>query len=287
MHRYASGRIDINVDDNLQLPVDAKPGDGSVRSVLRESSIITSYGDPQELEGLYDGRQASTRVPSLTANDSKKMITKMAKVIKPFEFEDLRRPTKAEMWQFVKRRIPFITWVPLTTWDTLKADLVSGFTIMVMVIPQGMSYADIAGLPLVYGLYATMVPCFVYAATGNSRQLAVGPTALVAILTNTALEGLLTEEECPEFFNGTGSETQAETCPEQYASLAAVCAFIVGIIQIGAAFAQLGFIVQFLGHPVVSGFTSAAAFLIALTQVRNIFGFSIRRSQFIYVTIGI
>ncbi|GAB5356975.1 hypothetical protein AAMO2058_000334100 [Amorphochlora amoebiformis] len=118
--------------------------------------------------------------------------------------------------------------------------------------------------------------------TGNSRQLAVGPTALVAILTNAALDGLLTEEECP----GSNGGSQSEACPEEFAKLAQLSAFVIGIIQIGAAFFQLGFIVQFLGFPVVSGFTSAAAFLIALTQVRNILGFSIERSQFIYITLG-
>jgi len=174
----------------------------------------------------------------------------------------------------------------MTTKDTFRADVVAGFTILVMVVPQGMSYANIVGIPLVYGLYSTLVPCLVYAALGGCRQGAVGPTALVAILTNAAIDGLLTEEECPAFFDGSQSGAQSEVCPEELAKLASLTAFITGILQIGGAIFQLGFIVQFMAQPVVSGFTSAAAFLIALTQVRNVLGFSIERSQFIYVTIG-
>lgn len=209
------------------------------------------------------------------------MASRLHKVIRPLEWEDLRYPSSDEIWDYSKKRIPLLDWLPLTTCDTFKADIVAGITVLVMVIPQSMSYADIAGLPFIYGLYATMLPSLLYAFVGTSRQLAVGPTALVSILTNAALQGVLTEEECPE-----SNLPQNEACPEEYAKLAILLAFITGIIQMAAAMLQLGFIVNFIGHPVISGFTSAAAFLIGLTQVKNILGFKIAKSEYIYVTFG-
>jgi len=238
---------------------------------------------------MYLGRfiQKDEEVPTLNGNESKAMVDRMSQVFKPFELEDLHAPTQEETWAFTKKRIPILEWGQVISWRSLRADIVAGLTILVMVVPQSMSYADIAGLPLIYGLYSTMLPCFVYGFTGTSRQLAVGPTALISILTNAALDGLLTDEDCPEYANGNnGDQTIGEVCPDAYANLAIMLAFTVGLFQICAAILQLGFIVNFLGHPVISGFTSAAAFLIALTQVKNILGFSIKKSQYIYVTVG-
>mmetsp|Transcript_8848 Transcript_8848/g.12184 ORF Transcript_8848/g.12184 Transcript_8848/m.12184 type:complete len:709 (+) Transcript_8848:85-2211(+) len=281
MQRYAAGRVGYTHETEIDQESKAAKDDRELVRLKGISTVRSSH----EL-GRFSDHEHIEDIPTLDSQNSKAMAGKMNEVIKPLEWEDLRFPTKKESLDFLKRKLPILSWVPMTTKETFRADVVAGFTILVMVVPQGMSYANIVGIPLVYGLYSTMVPCLVYAALGGCRQGAVGPTALVAILTNAAIDGLLTEEECPAFFDGSQSGAQSEVCPEELAKLASLTAFITGILQIGGSIFQLGFIVQFMAQPVVSGFTSAAAFLIALTQVRNVLGFSIERSQFIYVTVG-
>merc|ERR1719201_491278 len=95
---------------------------------------------------------------------------------------------------------PALHWLPLTNKQSFKADLIAGVTVGVMLIPQSMSYADIAGLQYKYGLYTSVVPVITYALMGTSRQLGVGPVAMVSLLVEVGLKGVLTEEECPEYF---------------------------------------------------------------------------------------
>ena len=136
-----------------------------------------------------------------------------------------------------------------------------------------------------------MVPLITYAMLGTSRQLGVGPVALVSLLVEVGLKGVLTEDECPEYFaqkNDTSlaSESdwqlQSELCPDEYAQLAFLTSFLMGLFQIGAGFLRLGFLVSFLAHPVISGFTSAAAIIIGLSQLQYFMGFKIPKSQYIY-----
>ncbi len=132
-----------------------------------------------------------------------------------------------------------------------------------MLIPQAMAYASIAGLPEVYGLYASIIPILIYALLGTSRQLAVGPVAMVSLLTATALEN----------FGGLSID--------QYIGYAIVLAFIVGGIQFLLGVFRLGFLVNFLSHPVISGFTSAAALIIGLSQLKSLLGIELPRSHHI------
>ena len=141
----------------------------------------------------------------------------------------------------VKEFIPILDWFPSYNKQWLKGDIGAGLTVGVMLIPQGMAYASIAGLPAVYGLYASIIPILIYAIFGTSRQLAVGPVAMVSLLTATALSS----------FDGISTE--------QYIAYAIVLALMVGAIQFLLGVFRLGFLVNFLSHPVVSGFTSAAA----------------------------
>lgn len=180
----------------------------------------------------------------------------------------------------------------------------AGVTVGVMLIPQSMSYADIAGLQYRYGLYAGFMPTLVYAFMGTSRQLAVGPVAMVSLLTSSGLEGQLTQNQCPALYcpDGEGSATCYPSanplmrapgvqptsgsipfeCGEEYAKLAFMLSFLVGCIQLGAGVLRAGYLVAFLGHPVVSGFTSGAAVIIGLSQVKYILGYDIPKSQYIY-----
>ncbi len=149
----------------------------------------------------------------------------------------------------------------------LKGDFSAGLTVGVMLIPQGMAYAMIAGLPPIYGLYASTVPLLVYALFGSSRQLAVGPVAMVSLLTAA----------------GVGSFALAGS--EEYIAMAIVLALMVGFIQWSLGLFRLGFLVNFLSHPVISGFTSAAALIIGISQLKHLMGVDLPRSQKVYNTL--
>lgn len=133
-------------------------------------------------------------------------------------------------------------------------DLMAGITVAVMLIPQGMAYSMLAGLPPVYGLYAALVPLLVYPFFGSSTYLSVGPVALVSIIVLTGLSEL------------------AEPFSEEFIQLAILTSLIAGLIQVLLSLFRMGFLVNFLSHPVISGFTSAAAFIIAVSQVKHLLG---------------
>ncbi len=163
-----------------------------------------------------------------------------------------------------KNFIPILEWLPRYSSGALKGDLSAGLTVGVMLIPQGMAYAMIAGLPPIYGLYASTVPLILYAIFGTSRQLAVGPVAMVSLLTAAGIGAL------------------AEGGTETYIALAIALAFFVGAIQFLLGLFRLGFLVNFLSHPVISGFTSAAALIIGLSQLKHLLGVDIPRSHHVH-----
>ena len=123
----------------------------------------------------------------------------------------------------------------------LRGDIFSGITVGVLLIPQGMAYAMIAGLPPIYGLYAALMPQVVYAIMGTSRQLSVGPVAMDSLLVASGLGALQ--------LSGVDS----------YISMAIMLAFMVGVVQVVLGFLKFGFLVNFLSKPVISGFTSGAS----------------------------
>lgn len=168
----------------------------------------------------------------------------------------------------LKRFIPAFDWLPKYKGDYLKGDIAAGLTVGVMLIPQGMAYAMIAGLPPIYGLYASTIPLIIYALLGTSRQLAVGPVAMVSLLTAAGIGAL------------------AEGGTETYIALAIALALFVGLIQFLLGVFRLGFLVNFLSHPVISGFTSAAALIIGLSQLKHLLGVDIPRSHHVHEIIG-
>ena len=147
----------------------------------------------------------------------------------------------------------------------LRPDLTAGLTVAVMLVPQGMAYAMLAGLPPIVGLYASLAPLLVYAMLGSSRQLAVGPVAMVSLLTAT----------------GVGAVAGGD--PELYLAAAVLLAAMVGVIQLGMGLLRLGYLVNFLSHPVLSGFTSAAALIIGLNQLKHLMGVSLERGHHVHV----
>jgi SulP family sulfate permease len=159
-----------------------------------------------------------------------------------------------------KELFPFLGWLPLKV-TNVKADLVAGITVALVLIPQSMAYAQLAGLPAYYGLYAAFLPGMVAAMWGSSAQLATGPVAVVSLLTASGLAP----------FAATGSE--------QFIALAILMALVVGVIQLALGVFKLGVVVNFLSHPVIVGFTNAAAIIIGLSQLNKLFGVSMGRSE--------
>lgn len=162
------------------------------------------------------------------------------------------------------RFLPAASWLRSYDRADLRPDLAAGITIAAMLVPQGMAYALLAGLPPEVGLYAATVPVLVYALLGTSRQLAVGPVAIVSLLTASALAPIVEE--------GSAS----------YLAAAAVLALLVGVIHLVLGFGRLGFLVNLLSHSVLVGFTAAAAIIIGFSQVKHVLGVAVpRQEQFV------
>lgn len=160
------------------------------------------------------------------------------------------------------RIFPFLAWAhELRDPQVLRADLIAGITVALVLIPQSMAYAQLAGLPVVYGLYIAFIPVLVAALWGSSRQLATGPVAVVSIMTATALAPIV----------GGTAASSAEVA-SVYIPLAMFMALLVGIFQFSLGVFRLGVVVNFLSHPVIVGFTNAAALVIAFSQLSKIFG---------------
>ncbi len=165
------------------------------------------------------------------------------------------------------RIFPFLNWFKHYTASDLRADSISGLTVALVLIPQSMAYAQLAGLPVYYGLYAAFLPPMIGALFGSSHQLATGPVAVVSLMTATALEPLAT----------AGSEA--------FIAYAIFLSLLVGIFQFALGVMRLGMIVNFLSHPVVSGFTNAAALIIASSQLSKLFGVEVDSAEHHYETV--
>lgn len=152
-----------------------------------------------------------------------------------------------------------LAWWSLVSRATLRADLVAGLTGAIVVFPQGVAFATIAGMPPEYGLYAAMVPAIVAALFGSSRYLVSGPTTAGSILLLSTLS------------------VMAEPGSAEYVQLALTLTFLVGVIELTMGFARLGFLVTFISHSVVIGFTAGAAILIATNQLKHFVGVEIPR----------
>jgi len=165
----------------------------------------------------------------------------------------------------MRRFFPILSWLPRYKKGYLTRDAIAGLTVGIILIPQGMAYAMIAGLPPVYGLYAALLPLLVYAILGSSRQLAVGPVAMDSLLV------------------AAGLGTLAVSDIQEYIGLAILLIFLVGSIQLLLGFLRMGFLVNFLSKPVISGFTSAAAIIIIFSQLKNLLGIRVQESSRFFI----
>ena len=176
--------------------------------------------------------------------------------------------------QWLETFLPMWSWLKTYNVKTsLGNDLVAGLTVGVMIIPQSMSYAKLAGLPVEYGLYSALVPVYAYSFFGSSRQLAVGPVALISLLLSTGLSLILEDEEG---FSPTENPVEYQ---ERYNQLAVQTSFLVGVMYIIMGLCRLGFVTIFLSHAVISGFTTGAAVVIGMSQIKYIFGYDVKRSD--------
>jgi sulfate permease, SulP family len=170
-------------------------------------------------------------------------------------FSELRfERNKTGVASVLGRYVPLFRWLPRYGGDQLGGDLTAGIVVAVMLVPQSMAYAMLAGLPPQVGLYASILPLVIYGMLGTSRSLAVGPVAILSLMTATSV-GALAPEGSREFI-----------------ALALALAFLAGLIQLGLGLIRAGFLVSFLSHPVLSGFINAAALMIAASQVRHLLG---------------
>jgi SulP family sulfate permease len=160
--------------------------------------------------------------------------------------------------------LPFLDWLVHYRRQDLVGDLLGGVIVAIMLVPQGMAYAMLAGLPPKVGLYASIVPLIIYGLLGTSRTLAVGPVAIVSLLVASGVAPL------------------AESGSAEYLQLALTLAFMVAIIQFIMGVVRAGFLVNFLSHPVVSGFTSGAAIVIGFSQLKHLIGVNIPRTEYFY-----
>lgn len=151
--------------------------------------------------------------------------------------------------------------------ETLKVDILAGITVALVLVPQSMAYAQLAGLPAYYGLYASFLPPMVAAIFGSSRQLATGPVAVVSLMTAASLEPI------------------AALGSEGFLVYATILAVMVGVFQMTLGVFRLGVLVDFLSHPVVIGFTAAGAIIIGTSQLGKLFGVTVEKSAHHYETV--
>lgn len=163
---------------------------------------------------------------------------------------------------------PFLDWFKDYDGGKFKIDLLAGITVAMVLIPQSMAYAQLAGLPAYYGLYAAFLPPMVAALFGSSRQLATGPVAVVSLMSAASLEPLAT----------AGGP--------QFIAYSIVLALTVGVFQLSLGVLRLGLVVNFLSHPVINGFTNAAAIIIASSQFSKFFGVYVDKATHHYETMA-
>ncbi|KAF9618565.1 hypothetical protein IFM89_002260 [Coptis chinensis] len=172
--------------------------------------------------------------------------------LRPFKNQPLSKKLILGLQYF----FPILEWGPRYTLQFFKADLISGITIASLAIPQGISYAKLANLPPILGLYSSFIPPLVYAMMGSSRDLAVGTVAVASLLTASML----------------GNEVNASENPKLYLHLAFTATFFAGVLQAALGFLRLGFIVDFLSHSTIVGFMAGAATVVILQQLKGILG---------------
>lgn len=160
----------------------------------------------------------------------------------------------------LKKFFPFLRWFPFTG-ESLRADLIAGITIAMILVPQSMAYASLAGLPVVYGLYASFLPVIVASMWGASRFLHTGPVAMLSLMSAAAIEPL------------------ARRGTDEFIQLSLLLALLVGVLRLALGLFRMGVLINLASHPVILGFTNAAALIIGLSLLNSFLGVPMPRSD--------
>lgn len=206
---------------------------------------------------LSNHNERKEETPSLIVDDSNDF--KVENIL----FRNKKDVANVPMWKrillFFAQFLPVLVWLPQyfkkeAFFKNIKGDLIAGITVAIIIIPQGMGYALVAGMPPIYGLYTCFLPTLLYPIFGTSRQLAPGPSAIVSLLLSSAITNL-------------GPETT-----DEYVNYAILLGLLAGGVYFTLGFFRMGFLVNFMSQPVLSGFTSACAISIAMTQIKYCIG---------------
>ncbi|GAM25287.1 hypothetical protein SAMD00019534_084620, partial [Acytostelium subglobosum LB1] len=197
-------------------------------------------------------------------DDDDHVFLNTVRQIRQFKFG---KKQKKHFLHFMAGMLPVATWLPKYSWrEDIKGDLIAGITVGVMLIPQGMAYALVADLPMVYGLYSSIMPIIAYCMFGSSRHLSMGPFAIISLL---SLETV--NREIGDF--GSNMELRI--------SLSILLSFMCGAYQILFGLLRFGFVSNFLSDPVKTGFISGCALIIGSSQLKHVFGFKVESTNFL------
>jgi sulfate permease, SulP family len=238
---------EVVVEDLRSTNGTAINGEGVEKGTLQIGDTL-SFGD--EVFRLEDARPSV----AYAAASEQTVMARSAPVAEATGLAAYGLGAKGTRQPFHRRLAPLLEDLRRYDRDALRGDLFAGLTVAVLLVPQGMAYALLAGLPPIAGLYAALLPPLIYALLGTARQLSVGPVALDSLIVAA----------------GVGALAQAGT--EQYWVLATTLALMVGAIQFTMGLLRAGFLVNFLSSPVITGFTAAAAIIIGVSQLKHILG---------------
>ncbi|KAK4353689.1 hypothetical protein RND71_025883 [Anisodus tanguticus] len=215
----------------------------------------------------------TTNSPDFASMSTGSRSVKIIPLEHPSATSSSSSPSVVSKWKARIKRMTWKEWIelffPCHRWmrtykvrEYLQSDLMAGITVGIMLVPQSMSYAKLAGLQPIYGLCNSgFIPIFIYAIFGSSRQLAIGPVALTSLLVSNVLSSIVDPSD------------------ELYTELAILLALMVGIFECIMALLRLGWLIRFISHSVISGFTTASAFVIALSEAKYFLGYEIERSS--------
>ncbi|XP_062056795.1 solute carrier family 26 member 6 isoform X2 [Lepus europaeus] len=178
--------------------------------------------------------------------------------------------SRARAYALLLRHFPILAWLPrYPVRDWLLGDVLSGLSVAIMQLPQGLAYALLAGLPPVFGLYSSFYPVFVYFLFGTSRHISVGTFAIMSVMVGSVTESLAPDEDFMDITNSTVNESARDTYRVQLASTLSV---LVGLFQVGLGLVRFGFVVTYLSEPLVRSYTTAASVQVFISQLKYVFG---------------
>ena len=169
----------------------------------------------------------------------------------------------------ISQYLPILTWGKSYNKTNLSNDLIAAIIVTIMLIPQSLAYALLAGLPAEMGLYASIIPIVLYAIFGTSKALAVGPVAVVSLMTAAAIGKI------------------ADPGSQEYIMAALTLALLSGLFLVLMGLLRLGFLANFLSHPVIAGFITASGIIIATSQLKHIFGIDAEGHNFLQLIMSL